>query len=342
MYKTFTAMAIVLVWFAAPLAADEVYLVNGDRISVKIKTMGDGKLIIESDLAGKVTVDINDVATFKTNEPIEIQLKDGTGFKKQIEKAESGRFAIEGDQTLKGQDFSVGSVVAINPPPKEEPKWHGDVSGALVKTTGNTSTETRNASFNLNKRTDDTRSLLSGEYNYGKQKDPSTGEQTVSQDNWKLSGEYDYFFTKKAFGFLNGKYEKDRIADLERRVLVGAGLGYQWVESKPFNFSTQGGIASRYETYIHDSSSNSQLSAQLGYHLDKELTKTLSFINDLTYYPSLENSSDYLLMTTGELRAKITERFFTNFKVEFDYDSTPAQGKGKTDLKYIFGVGMSF
>jgi putative salt-induced outer membrane protein YdiY len=342
MYKTFIAMVIVLVWFAAPLAADEVYLVNGDRITGKIKTMGDGKLTIESDLAGKLTVDMNNVTTFKSNEPIEIQLKDGTGFKKQVEKAETGKFAIESDQTLKAQDFNVASITIINPPPKEEPKWHGDISGALVKTTGNTSTENRNASFNLNKRTDNDRSLLSGEYNYGKQKDPSTGEQTVSQDNWKLHGKYDYFFTKKAFGFLDGRYEKDRIAELQRRVVIGAGAGYQWVESKPFNFSTEAGIASRYENYTNDTPSSSQLSVQLGYHLDKELTKVLTFINDLTYYPSLENSSDYLLMTTGELRAKITEKFFTNFKVEFDYDSTPAEGKGTTDLKYILGVGMSF
>jgi hypothetical protein len=84
------------------------------------------------------------------------------------------------------------------------------------------------------------------------------------------------------------------------------------------------------------------MSVQLGYHLDKELTKVLTFINDLTYYPSLGNASDYFLTTTGELRAKITEKFFTNFKVEFDFDSTPAEGKGKTDVKYILGVGMNF
>jgi hypothetical protein len=84
------------------------------------------------------------------------------------------------------------------------------------------------------------------------------------------------------------------------------------------------------------------MSVQLGYHLDKKLDKTFMVINDLTYYPSLENSSDYFLTTTGELRAKITEMFFTHFKVVFDFDSTPAEGKGKTDVKYILGVGASF
>jgi hypothetical protein len=46
-----------------------------------------------------------------------------------------------------------------------------------------------------------------------------------------MRGKYDYFFTKKAFGFIDARYEKDRIAELERRVVVGVGGGYQWVES---------------------------------------------------------------------------------------------------------------
>ena len=106
-------------WISAVCVADEVYLVNGDRITGKVTTLADGKLTVESDLAGKLTIDLNNVTTFKTNEPVEIQLKDGTAFKKQISKAETGRFAVEGDQTLKSQDFNVASIVVINPPVKE-------------------------------------------------------------------------------------------------------------------------------------------------------------------------------------------------------------------------------
>jgi putative salt-induced outer membrane protein YdiY len=338
----FCVALLCVSWISAVCIADEVYLVNGDRITGKITTLADNKLTVDSDLAGKLTIDLNNVTTFKTNAPVEIQLKDGTAFKKQISKAETGRFAVEGDQTLKSQDFNVASIVVINPPVKEAPKWHGDISGALVSTHGNTTIFTESLSVNLTKRGENDRTLLSTNYLYGKQKNPATGTKEVTQDQWKSRGEYDYFFSKKMFGFLDARYETDKIAELERRVVVGAGVGYQWIESEPFNFSTQAGIASRYETYTNDTPSSSQLSVQLGYHLDKKLTQTLSFINDLTYYPSLENSSDYLLTTTGEFRAKLTELIFANFKVVFDFDSTPAQGQGKSDVKYILGVGVKF
>jgi putative salt-induced outer membrane protein YdiY len=342
MSRVFCAALLCVSFISSVCAADEVYLVNGDRITGKVTTLADNKLTVESDMAGKLVIDLNNVTTFKTNEPIEVQLKDGTAFKKQISKAETGRFAVEGDQTLKSQDFNVASIVVINPPPKEEPKWHGDISGAVVSVHGNTKSLSETFSAALHRRSAIDRTLLSFDYYYQEQEEEETEETETTQDQWKARGRYDYFFTKKLYGFLDTRYEKDRIAELDRRVLVGAGAGYQWVESEPFNFSTDAGIAARYEAYDNDTDSSSQLTAQLGYHLDKKLTKTLTFINDLTYYPAFEKVSDYYLTTTAELRAQLTEIIFANFKVVFDYDATPAEGQGNTDVKYILGVGVKF
>ena len=80
----------------------------------------------------------------------------------------------------------------------------------------------------------------------------------------------------------------------------------------------------------------------MGYHYDQQFNKTFSFIHDLTYYPSTEQFSDYFLTSSAEVRAKINGHLFTNFKVLFDYDATPATGKGCTDTKYMFGVGVNF
>ncbi len=335
-------IAVCLFWMSAPLAADEVYLVNGDRITGKIKTLFDGKLTLESDMAGTLTVDVNNIATLKTSGPVEVLLKDGTGFKQRLEKAETGKFAIEGGETLRAQDFSIGVVSAINPAPKPVPKWHGDISGSIVSTHGNTAIDTRSVSVNLHKRTENDRALLTVDYLYGKQKNSDTGEKEVTQDEWRAHGKYDYFFTKKMFGFFSSRYEKDRIAELKRRIVVGAGAGYQWVESEKLNFSTEAGVASRYEAYYDQTDSTSQLTAQLGYHFDMKINSAFSFINDLAYYPAAEKISDYYLTTTAELRAKITKQFFTNFKVIFDYDATPAEDAGKTDVKYVLGFGVQF
>ena len=61
------------------------------------------------------------------------------------------------------------------------------------------------------------------------------------------------------------------------------------------------------------------------------------------YYPSIQSSpSDYFLTSMAEVRVSLTERMFGSFKTVLDYDSTPAQGSGTTDLKYILGLGWDF
>ncbi len=338
MFKRFAA-CICLFIFTSPLFGDEVYLVNGDRITGKVTSLADGKMTLESDLAGKLTIDLKSVSTFKTNEPIEVQLQDGTTFKKPISKSENGRFAIGNDETLKTQDFNVMSIAAIN---KEKPKWHGEIAGALISTHGNTKNLSENFTASMIKRGENDRTMLNFEYYYAKQRDDETDEMEKTQDQWKARGKYDYFFSKKCYGFIDTRYERDAIAELQRRVLIGAGAGYQWVETPAFNFSTDAGIAARFESYYNDTDSSSQMTAQLGYHFDKKLCKTVTFFHDLTYYPAFEKFSDYFLSTTAELRAMVTETIFTNFKVAFDYDATPAEGQGNTDVKYILGVGYKF
>jgi hypothetical protein len=66
------------------------------------------------------------------------------------------------------------------------------------------------------------------------------------------------------------------------------------------------------------------------------------FLNDLTYYPSLNEFSDFFLTSTAELRANLTKNMFANLKIIFTYDAIPAIDRGNTDTKYPLGVGLNF
>ncbi|MHC4655793.1 MAG: DUF481 domain-containing protein [Planctomycetota bacterium] len=325
--------------FSQTICADELVFKNGDRLTGKINHALEGKLVFKSDVAGKITVDMSNIQTFRTDEAIEVHLKDGNVLIQKVVSSKAGRFAIEGTDTVKTQDFDLSEISSINPP---KPKWTGNVSAALTSTHGNTKTEAISASANLSKRTAKDRTTLSADYARGEQEDPDTGEQKTTENWWRTKAKYDYFFSKKFYGYLDGRYETDKIAELDRRVIVGGGGGYQWIESENMNFSTEGGLASLYEKYENQTDSSTELSAQFGYNFDKKLAKNIKFIHDLTYYPSLEKFSDYYLTSTGEIRAHFTEKMFVNFKVILNYDTTPAIDAGTTDTKYMLGLGYSF
>jgi putative salt-induced outer membrane protein YdiY len=180
------------------------------------------------------------------------------------------------------------------------------------------------------------------DYAKSKRQDPDTGDKDITEDWWRSKGKYDYFFSKKLYGYVDGRYEKDAIAELDRRMIIGGGGGYQWIETEDLSFSTEFGMASLYEKFENQTDSNSEVSMQAGYNFDKTLMKNVKFIHDLTYYPSTEKFSDYYLTSTGEIRAYFTSTMFTTLKVIFNYDATPALGSHKTDTKYLFGVGYSF
>lgn len=61
------------------------------------------------------------------------------------------------------------------------------------------------------------------EYSYGRQEDPRTGEKSTTIDHAMALAKYDHFFTKKFYGYLGTKAERDKVAALELRLAPGAG-----------------------------------------------------------------------------------------------------------------------
>ena len=333
---------ICSILWAATAGADEVFLRNGDRLSGTVVRLTDGKLAFESAAAGKVTIDLAQIQTLATTDRVEIHLTDGTTFNRRIEAGQPDQFGIETDGMLRAQTFQLTQLASINPPAKPQPKWGGNVSVGATVTSGNTSTVTANASANLSRRTEKDRITAGFDYAKGRQKDPDTGEKVTTEDWWRIQGRYDYFISGKFFVFGNGRYEKDAVALLDRRVVVGGGAGYQWIESERTNFSTSLGVASVFEKYTNQTDSNNELSLQAGYNFDRQLTKTVKFAHDLSYYPSFDDFGDYYLTATADIQANLTKNMFASFKTIFNFDATPATNRGSTDVKYILGVGMTF
>ncbi len=342
MYRTIFLTVLCTLACSTTVFADEVYFKNGDRLTGQIVRMTDGKLIFLSPVVGEVTVNLTDIKTFSSNEPVEVHLKDGTVLHQPVAAAEPNEFALKTAAPLQPQKFPLADVTSINPPPKPEPKWTGSISGAVSSTHGNTKSESVAASVSVSRRSEKDRTTAGADYGRSETRDRTTRQDETTEDWWRARAQYDYFFTKKFFGFMNARYEKDAIADLDRRIVVGGGGGYQWIETAKTNFSTNLGLASLYEKFDNQAGSNSEISLQLGYNFEHRFDDKLRFIHDLSYFPSLEQFSDYFLTSTAELRASLTKSMFANFKVIFNFDESPAPGRGTTDVKYLLGVGMNF
>src|SRR5262249_23644836 len=123
------------------------------------------------------------------------------------------------------QPVAIKDIGQINPPPV---RWTGSISGNAMITTGNTETTTIGIAASALRRSEVDRITFGAAYNYAREKDEDTGKKNTSVNNWFVSGKYDYFFTKKFYGYAGIRVEQDEIADLNLRVTPSVGVGYQW------------------------------------------------------------------------------------------------------------------
>jgi len=108
---------VVCLWVFSSAFADEIQFINGDRLTGKIKSAADGKLIISTEVAGDVTVDMAKVKTFTTTEPIEIHVGEKNVMKTTVAPGTAGQVQAAAAGGAPGGAVAIKDIKSINPPP---------------------------------------------------------------------------------------------------------------------------------------------------------------------------------------------------------------------------------
>ena len=340
--------AVSIIGFVLALAhggtayADEVVLINGDRLTGKVISAGGGKLKVGTALAGEVTVDLANVRSFSTDEPIELHLTDGTVLKQRVESTDEDGSAVRTTAGILGpQTLPLASIAQINPPPPPPVKWTGSIRAAAGFSRGNSFTDTFSLQADAVRRSERVRKTLGAGYGYGRERSENTGEKNTTKDDWFAYGKYDYYLNKKVYLYGLGRVEQDRVADLLVRVSPSVGVGYQWVERPTFNLHTEAGLGWQYERYENGETDDHYV-ARLAYHIDRTIWTRYSLFHDLEFLPSLEDIDNFNVNAKAGVRVSLTKKLFAEFKAVWKYDATPAPTASKNDVDYLLSLGYSF
>ena len=339
MKKTWALAITSCLGITASILGDEVLFKSGDRLTGTIKAVAGGKMAFVSKVAGALTLDMADIKTFSTDEPIEIAMADGTTHMQKVAASDEGFVSVIPGGTAQPQSLSLSNVAKINP---DKPHWKGAFIAGATLVRGNTENSTASVNAEAARRTEDDRITLGAGYYFANQRDNNTGDNSTSADNWFLKGQYDYFFSEKFYGYGNLRYEKDRIANLDMRLTPGIGLGYQWIERANLNFSTEGGLSYVHEEYTEPDDTRDYTAARLAYHADKSFNENVKLFHNLEYIPSLERADTFLVNTDVGMRAAMTARLALEAKAQLAYNSMPSEGRDKRDTRYILGVAWTF
>lgn len=337
------AALLAAVSTTAAALGGEVVFKNGDRLTGQVTRLDGGKLMIKSAVAGEITVNLSDVASFSTDEPIEIKLKDGSIVNQQVAKSETPG-TIQTAPSASGvaaSTLSLDELAAINEPKVDtRTKWTGNIRAGALIARGNSDTEAFNLAGDAERRSVDDRFTLSGQYLFARSRN-SDGRKETTTDNWFVQAKYDYFITKKLYLYAVARFERDNVADLNLRAQPGVGVGYQWFEGPTANFRTEAGLGFTYEDYKREEA-ESFVNARLAYAYDRKLVENVRFIHNFEYFPSLEDLNEYIINTDAGIRVMLTANFFADFRVEWRYNSDPGDDASRSDLRYLLSAGWRF
>ena len=224
----------------------------------------------------------------------------------------------------------------------EEPigVWKGAINLGASLSSGNTARRSVFSTAEASRRGENDRITLSGFWNYSDER-VATGVRQISQRRTRGKGQYDYFLNDCSYLFASISAENDVFQDLDLRLIVSAGYGRQLFDKADFKLNFEIGIA-YYDEARNFSPDSDYVAARGSYHLEWDINDRVKFLQDVEFYPSLEEASDIYVRKDSRLQMALSESMNATFQWVLDYDNTPAPGLDRVDNLFLISVGYSF
>ena len=335
--------ATIAAFAALGAFADKVTFKSGSFLTGETGTIRDGKLAFKSEDIGDVEIDIAKIAYLESENEHVVQYLDGTKETKTVFVHDGHLVYSDGDKTRK---LDMAKVKATDP---EEEKWNGSVNFSGGVTRGNTVGESASVIADASRRWEKDRITADLGY-YFAQSGKSKQDKQKTESRFEAQAQEDHFWTGNGFyNYINGKYEFDRINNLEYRWRAGAGFGYQWFEKRDFglgamSFNQELGasyVGEKYEKKKSDDYGAFRYAHHFAWTV--AAVEGLDFVHNFEYIPQVDDWQDNYMLDTD---VGLTYAFRANWqliaKAEWDYKSEVAEGTKHSDIRYILGLGYKW
>lgn len=332
----FAALAVACVFSAQ---ADEIVFKSGGRLKGTLVTFTGDDITFNSDDVGKVTVKKDKVASLVTEKENRVQYEDRSEV--------SGVVALkDGAYTLSGKSLDMKKVKAVNPEPE---KWHGSVNLSGAAARGNTTSEKVTLLADVKRRWEKDRLAADFAY-YFEQTGTDRDTKKKTDDRIAISAQDDHFWATKVYSYVNGKYERDGVNDLQYRYRLGTGLGYQWLDgysheaTGKWSFNQEAGLTYIKEKYEHEKDDD-RMAFRYAHHLSwaPRWVDKLAFTHNLEYLPSSDDWADsYLIDADAGFTYDVAANWQLMGKMEWDYNSAPGEHTKSSDFRYLLGLGYKW
>lgn len=340
--------------------ADSVTFTDGSVLVGTIEQAANGKIVITTDIAGKLEIDWAKVASVATTGKFNVELNSKDTLLGPLQQSADGK-----QTTVKSQvgDVLVTSdkVTAIWPEGTDspalteakkkaqeeidalKPKWTATIEGGIIATEGNSDTLNGNARFELLRKTSLDLLKFYATASYGEQNDIRNRSEYIAGARYESSFPHRWKnWGGPYFWFARTEAEYDEFENLDFRGTIAAGLGHYWLQKKHHEFTTRVGAGYRHQSFADNTTTDDPI-LDAGFDYRYDVAKWASFTHATTYSPSLENFSEYRLVLDTALTFPIANTDVWKFKmgVKNEYNSDPRPGFEELDNTYYANIVLT-
>ena len=323
---------------------DWIELKSGEWLKGKIKSLQDEKLEFDSEEMDVHTFDWKDIRTVRSPRLNSVRIEN-------VKPVEGSLLVTTNEVQVMGADgtntYPRAELLAIAPTGNREvDKWSANVSAGVSFRAGNTREVEVNTQATVQRRTPDTRLSLEYFGNYGK----INGNET--EQNHNFVGQFDYFLSRRLYARLPDiQYFRDPLQNIDHRLTVGGGVGYDLVKTARTEWNATIGPAWQ-RNWFHSveegvDPSPQSLALVLATRLDVELTKRLDFIFEYRGQITSAETGNNTHRAVSTLEFEIHKRLKLDVSFVWNRITSPkTEAGGETptpdDFQLITSFGFNF
>ncbi len=317
---------------------DIVKLVNGNEITGELKSLDFGVLTYSTDSMGTVKIDWEDVVAITSKQSLQVEITDGSRY--------FGQFVPNGADrkltVLSGSDkvgLATEAVVRITPIEREDrflERLEGSMSlgfQAQKSSEVNTSYVATDVSYRTQ------RYLVGVRLNSTVTDQPS--EETTASQSFYIN--YQRLRANRWFADWFTGWERNDEQGIAARVSGGAAWGRYVVQTNRNEFSLAAGAQLARERYYGEDPSDTVVEGRFEIrYLHRNIAPDTSFNITSTYYPLLDDFSDYRAESDLTFRREFIEDVFLDLGFNYSYQSNPPSGGANSDYSVTTSLSYDF
>jgi len=317
---------------------DEVLLKNGSRIIGIVISSRDGVITIDTDFAGTLSIQSEDVQSMRSQGSLVVQMADGRIFENEPVVIEAEQVTITEGGGVE-HNYPLADVLLVNPEPWELGKGYkatGNVSFAFVMQRGNTESD------ELDYRLESIWRSLKDRYTVRFDGEFDESKDVKIAENWKMVGKYDYFLDGPWYAGVNVSAESDEFRDLDLRYYVGPYVGRQFYDQPIFSLEGEFGLA-----YVNENFATAEDDEYPGANWSIRIASNYLGSDSKLYLNhdalwNLDETSDIVLNTAIGLSFPLLGSLEAAAEILYEYDSGALDGIEELDETYNFRIGYTW